>query len=66
MKLTEDQVKEYVSNGFNKCPVCKSPDVSGGFVEVDGNEAWQKCSCNECHAEWNDLYKLHSVEILDN
>ena len=56
MKLTQDQKKQYMDGGANLCPFCKSADISGGQVEIDGREAWQEVSCNECQGEWRDVY----------
>lgn len=65
MILTQEQKTEYMQTGAQHCPVCKSLDISGGFVEVAGMEAWQEVSCNECDARWQDVYKLAFVETQD-
>jgi transposase-like protein len=61
--LTEEQKKKYLEeNGANLCPFCKSTDISGGQIEIDGRIAWQEVSCSACGKNWNDLYKLFDVE----
>jgi formate dehydrogenase maturation protein FdhE len=64
-KLTEDQKKAYMENAANLCPFCKSPDITGGSVDIDGREAWQEVSCNECPGEWRDVYTLSFVEDVE-
>ena len=64
MKLTEEQKKAYMKDAANLCPFCKSPDISGGPVEIDGREAWQEVSCNECNEQWRDVYVLSFVEDI--
>ena len=61
MKLTDEQKKAYLKNS-GKCPYCKSEDISGGFVQVDGDTAWQELTCNDCDEQWNDVYTLSDVE----
>lgn len=46
------------------CPYCGSPDgIRGGFVEIDGTEAIQGCSCSECGTEWTNTYSWTRREI---
>jgi len=61
MKLTAKQKKDYIKSGYSKCPKCKSDDIDGGMVDIDGNVALQSVSCNECEAEWTDIYKLADI-----
>ena len=62
MKLTQEQKKAYMEGGANLCPFCKSADITGGSIDIDGREAWQEVSCNECNEQWRDVYKLAFVE----
>lgn len=39
--------------------------VEGDSINVEGNEVSQLISCTECGAEYHDIYKLKSVEIVD-
>jgi hypothetical protein len=61
MKLTSEQIKNYLENGGNKCPYCGSENISGGHFETDSNEAWQPVSCDDCGREWSDLYRLVGI-----
>lgn len=50
----------YSHGDTNRCPICKSADISGGRLDADGSEAWQEIRCEECGAEWQDLFtSLH-------
>lgn len=55
---TQLTVEQYVSKRGAKCPVCRSPELDGGSVEIDAGTAWQKVGCNSCNAEWTDQYQL--------
>ena len=59
--LTDNQKAAYLKNS-HLCPHCGSNDISGGFIEVDGDSAWQEVSCSTCEKEWRDVYKLTEVE----
>jgi len=49
------------------CPVCKSCDISGDFVEVtevnNTQQSIQDCNCQSCNAEWQDIYVLKEQRI---
>lgn len=62
IQMTDEQ---YVKTGGTKCPVCESTDIVGGSVEVNAGSAWQKISCNDCDATWNDVYKLVGYAELE-
>jgi len=58
--LTEKQKEEYLKDS-SVCPFCKSSNIEGGPVEINGNEADQRVSCNECNKSWIDIYTLTEV-----
>jgi formate dehydrogenase maturation protein FdhE len=60
-KLTSD---EYVAVSGCRCPACGNPDITGDAIEIDGNIAWQPVYCNNCEAEWNDVYTLAGYNDL--
>jgi len=67
MNKPNDLTKRYIEKvrkDGNHCPECHNSDISGGSVEVQANTAFQEVACNNCGAEWNDLYTLSGVEIL--
>mgnify|MGYP001565147231 CR=1 FL=1 len=61
--LTPKDIKRYVNKGFSKCPFCKSDDIQGDSIEVDGHSVWQEIECMNCQAEWTDIYTLTNMEV---
>lgn len=49
---------EYVAAGGGACPFCGSSNITGGFVNIEGREASQPVDCQDCEAEWVDIYNL--------
>lgn len=48
-----------------KCPACLSERICGtGEREHNGNETTQRVFCEDCGAEWNDVYKLTGYDNL--
>lgn len=62
-QLTKKEKAKYIKDKSNECPKCGCDCVEGGHVEIDAGGAWQPVSCNECEAEWVDIYKLTDVEM---
>lgn len=60
--LTKGQKTKYLKHRGVKCPNCGSPDITGESIEVDAGGATQEISCNECPAQWQDVYTLTGVE----
>lgn len=55
--------EEYVKDA--KCPVCLSERVSGtGEREHSGIETSQRVFCEDCGAEWDDVYRLKGYDNL--
>lgn len=50
--------EEYVEQCGLYCPFCGSSDIVGGSFDIEATSATQEVSCNACHAEWTDDYKL--------
>jgi hypothetical protein len=59
--LTEAEKAEYLKGGRDCCPKCGCDIVEGGFVEIDEGRAFQEVSCNDCPAEWKDVYTINDV-----
>jgi len=53
--LTSD---EYVGKLGLRCPHCHSDSISGGEVNIDAGTATQEVTCDDCDAEWLDVYNL--------
>lgn len=48
----------YLAKGGGVCPNCRSDQIEGGSIGVDGPVAVQPVVCNDCDAQWNDVYHL--------
>ena len=47
------------------CPRCGKDDVfEGGFVEIDGDTAWQQVTCN-CGYRYIEVYRYERTEVYD-
>lgn len=60
-KITRKIKKDYLDAGGIGCLFCGGDDISGGFIEIEGDRAYQKISCAVCGGEWHDVYKLVNV-----
>jgi transposase-like protein len=49
---------QYAAAGGNCCPYCRSTQVEGGSIDVDGPRASQRVWCLDCDEEWTDTYVL--------
>lgn len=49
------------------CPYCggDADSIYYGFVEIDGNDAFQECTCNSCDRSWSEVYHLAGVSEED-
>ena len=50
--------REYVKHEGNVCPYCGREDIAGGSFQFEGPSLYQEMSCNFCHKDWADSYKL--------
>lgn len=59
--------EKYVAAGAGMCPFCRSGDISGGPVEIEGTTAWQDVTCNDCQHNWQDIYEMthYSTEFSE-
>ncbi|MBT3255223.1 MAG: hypothetical protein HN366_02025 [Deltaproteobacteria bacterium] len=55
--------KMYIKEKGITCPFCGSLSIEGGFIEIDTGKAFQKMSCAECEAKWQNIYKLIDMRI---
>lgn len=58
--------EEYIDLGGLYCPVCHSTNIDADRPEVDMDEGDVFCqvTCMSCDSVWNDVYKLHNIEII--
>lgn len=68
--LTSEQkaARDYVERGSHDCPYpdCDSEFVTGGSVDIDCENASQKCICDKCGRSFIDIYRLVDVEFNDS
>lgn len=57
---------EYLQAGGSFCPICKSSDITGGSIDMEGSKVYQTVSCLECGASWVDEFTLTGVDIDEN
>lgn len=50
--------EEHVTERGAACPNCGCTEITGQFVETGGGAAQQEMGCENCGAEWIDVYKL--------
>lgn len=48
-----------------RCPVCEADGhMSGGSIDINGNQATQNIDCGMCGAYWTDVYILSQYDNL--
>lgn len=67
MATRNEQEKEYLKKGGAFCPECKSPQITAGSFQADGDYVVSRVRCEEdkCGAEWNDTFVLHGMEVIE-
>ena len=55
-------VREYLESGGNICLECGSKNIESGKSKFDADYCELSVDCNDCGAEWLDIYKLVGVE----
>ncbi len=45
-----------VDTDWGRCPLCRSDEIEGASVEVDGDMTEQSMSCLNCEATWQEQY----------
>ena len=60
-QLHEEIHKAYLKDP-NFCPFCEHPVIEAGQFDTEGRVAWQWVRCDECDAEWHDVFELVAVE----
>lgn len=44
------------------CPNCGSDLITGGHVVVDVSSCYQEVSCDNCPAQWHDIFTYSGYE----
>src|SRR5262249_40563218 len=63
--LTPEMVGDYMDCQGAHCAYCQSSEIEAGKVEADGASAWSHVMCNECGREWQDVFFLGAVDVID-
>jgi hypothetical protein len=58
-------VRRYIACQGSHCPFCHSPETEAGKVEADAASDWSRVTCNECGKEWQDVFFLGAVDVID-
>jgi hypothetical protein len=61
--LRPADIERYVACGGVRCPFCLDHDIVGEEVEVDEGTVRQAIQCNNCDAEWTDVYKPADIIV---
>jgi hypothetical protein len=62
--LSRAKRREYIKAGGSFCINCGSGNISAGKIESEGRGAWQSVQCYDCGSEWNDIFRLISVDDI--
>jgi len=63
-QLDAESKSQYLQNA-GYCPFCRSVQIEGDSLEVEGDAVYQDVKCLECEARWQDEYHLKNVRVLD-
>lgn len=50
----------------DKCPYCRSDQISGGPVTVESRKAIQDCDCNNCGKYFEVVFTISNVNIEES
>lgn len=56
---------DYWESGGCYCPSCGSSNINAGHLDADGRSASSHVECDDCRAEWCDVYTLNGYEDLN-
>ncbi len=62
--MPETIEKKYLRKNGLVCPFCESSAINAASPSADTMQAWAQVSCDQCDAEWNDLYTLVGIEVV--
>jgi transposase-like protein len=54
-----------MSKTWNKCPKCKSEEISVTAFESDEDTAWRTATCDNCNFEWQEIFNFDHNEDFD-
>ena len=61
--LTEEQQRQYLAHGGNRCPWCAGEEIEGtGQSNSDADWHENEVECKTCGAIWLDIYTISGVQ----
>jgi hypothetical protein len=63
--MTNEEHTRHAETG-QLCTVCRSEQVTGAEIEIEGAGAVQTCGCTDCGASWVDVYVLTGYVSLED
>ena len=64
MQLTDTQKLEFITHGFELCPVCSNEKIEVDIKEIGNNALTFGVECDHCYAESEKIFILENVEII--
>jgi hypothetical protein len=62
-ELAPMSIKQRYLRDPNFCPECESRNITAHQSTFEHTQAWQAITCDDCDAEWHDLFTLSSYEL---
>jgi len=62
--ITVKDIARYVQQGGPSCPFCSSNNLTPMQFDPGEGQVWQNVVCENCGAEWQDVYELTQIDIF--
>lgn len=62
--ITKEDEKRHLEDDTT-CPRCRGCGITSEPFQHDLCQVWRKRTCANCGLCWQDVYKLHSVAIIN-
>lgn len=68
LQESDKEARKFVAASATRCPKCSSRDVDFTSVEIEGQSAYQKASCQDCDTMFYVVYRLvgFALEVDDS
>ena len=57
--------QEYIDDRGVRCPFCRTNDIRGEDINIEGGACSQEVWCNGCGEGWYDVYELRGYEPMN-
>ena len=61
LELSTEHIEKYVRDPEH-CPFCDSNELLAGELIPEGFSVWREIECEDCHAEWTEVFTLSTIE----